>query len=71
MDIARCAIRHRGSAFSEKISDKPAALLAAIRQGREVEKEQVAQEAERLHDKELEQEREAEVRREREPGHEL
>ena len=48
-----------------------AARLAAIRHGREVEKEHVAQEAERLHDKELEQEREAKVRREREPGHEL
>jgi len=31
----------------------------------------VAQDVERLHDKELEQEREAEVRRERDPGHEL
>jgi hypothetical protein len=51
--------------------DEIAARLAAIRQGREVEKEQVAQEAERLHDKSLEQEREAKVRREREPGHEL
>ena len=48
-----------------------AARLAAIRQGREVEKEQVTQKAERLHDKELEQEREAEVKRERGPGHEL
>jgi hypothetical protein len=48
-----------------------AARLAAIRQGREVGKDHVAQEAERLHDKELEQEREAKVRREREPGHEL
>lgn len=51
--------------------DEIAARLAAIRQGREVEKEQVAQEVERQHDKELEQEREAEVRRERGPGHEL
>ena len=51
--------------------DEIAARLAAIRQGREVEKEQVTQKAERLHDKELEQEREAEVRRERGPGHEL
>lgn len=48
-----------------------AARLAAIRQGRDVEKEQVAQDVERLHDKELEQEREAKVRRERMPGHEL
>ena len=51
--------------------DEIAARLAAIRQGREVEKEQVTQKAERLHDKELEQEREAEVKRERGPGHEL
>ena len=51
--------------------DEIAARLAAIRQGREVEKEHVAEEAERLHDNELEQEREAEVRRERGPGHEL
>jgi hypothetical protein len=51
--------------------DEIAARLAAIRQGREVEQGHVAQEAERLHDKELEQEREAKVRREREPGHEL
>jgi hypothetical protein len=48
-----------------------AARLAVIRQGREVEKESVAEEGERLHAKELEQEREAKVRREREPGHEL
>ena len=51
--------------------DEIAARLAAIRQGREVGKEHVAEEAERLHDNELEQEREAEVRRERGPGHEL
>ena len=51
--------------------DEIAARLAAIRQSREVEKEQVAQKLELLHDKELEQEREAEVRRERGPGHEL
>jgi hypothetical protein len=51
--------------------DEIAARLAAIRQGREVEKEQVDQKAEQLHDKELEQEREAEVRRDRGPGHEL
>ena len=51
--------------------DEIAARLAAIRQGREVEKGHVEQEAERLHDKELEQEREAEVRRDRGPGHEL
>jgi hypothetical protein len=51
--------------------DEIATRLAAIRQGREVEKEQVAQEAERLHDKELEQEHEAEVRHQRAPGHEL
>jgi hypothetical protein len=69
MDIARCAIRHRGSAFSEKISDKPAALLAAIRQGREVGTEHVAQETERLYDKK--QEHEAEVQRDWGPGHEL
>jgi hypothetical protein len=48
--------------------DEIAARLVAIRQGREVHKEHVA---ERLHDKELEQEHEAKVRREREPGHEL
>jgi len=47
------------------------ARLAAIRQGREVAREHVDQEAERLRAKELEQEREAEVRRERWPGHEL
>lgn len=51
--------------------DEIAARLAAIRQGREVGREQVAEEAERLHDNELEQEREAEVRRDRGPGHEL
>jgi hypothetical protein len=51
--------------------DEIAARLAAIRQSREVEKEQVAQKLELLHDKELEQEREAEVKRERGPGHEL
>ena len=51
--------------------DEIAARLAAIRQGREVGKEQVAQEAERLQDKELEREREAEVRRDRGLGHEL
>ena len=51
--------------------DEIAARLAAIRQGREVEKGHVVQEAERLHDKELEQEREAKVQRERTPGHEL
>ena len=51
--------------------DEIAARLAAIRQGREVEKEQVDQKAERLHDKELEQEREAEVQRDRGAGHEL
>lgn len=50
-------IRYRGSAISEKTSAKPAACLAAIRQGGEVEKEQVVQKAERLHDKELERER--------------
>lgn len=51
--------------------DEIAARLAALRQGREVEKEQVAQEVERLRAKELKQEHEAEVRRERGPGHEL
>ena len=51
--------------------DEIAARLAAIRQGREVEKGHVEQETERLHDKELDREREAEVRRERGPGHEL
>ena len=45
--------------------------LAVIRQGRELDKEHAAQEAERLHDKELEREHEAEVQRERGPGHEL
>jgi hypothetical protein len=51
--------------------DEIAARLAAIRQGREVGKEHVTQEAERLQDKELDRERESEVRRERGPGHEL
>jgi hypothetical protein len=51
--------------------DEIAARLAAIRQGREVEEQDIAQRLERLHDKELEQEHEAKVRREREPGHEL
>ena len=51
--------------------DEIAARLAAIRQGREVEKQDMARELERLRAKELEKEREAEVRREREPGHEL
>ena len=51
--------------------DEIAARLTAIRQGREVEKEHVDQEAERLRAKDLEQEREAEVRRDRGPGHEL
>ncbi len=51
--------------------DEIAARLAAIRQGREVGKEHVDQEAERLQDKEVEQEHEAEVRRERGLGHEL
>jgi hypothetical protein len=48
-----------------------AARRAAIRQAREVDKEHVAQEAERLHAKEVEQEHEAKVRRERWPGREL
>ena len=51
--------------------DEIAARLAVIRQGRELDKEHAAQEAERLHDKELEREHEAEVQRERGPGHEL
>ncbi len=51
--------------------DEIAARLAAIRQGREVEERDIAQGLERLHAKELEQEHEAEVRRERGPGHEL
>ena len=51
--------------------DEIAARLAAIRQGREVGREHVDQEAERLRAKELDQEREVEVRRERGPGHEL
>jgi hypothetical protein len=51
--------------------DEIAARLAAIRQGREVEERNMARELERLYDKELEQEREAKVRHEREPGHEL
>ena len=51
--------------------DEIAARLAAIRQGREVDKENVAEEAERLHAKELEQEHEAEVQRDRGIGHEL
>ena len=51
--------------------DEIAARLAAIRQGREVEKEHVDREAKRLRAKELEQEREAEVWRDRGPGHEL
>ncbi|OZB16737.1 MAG: hypothetical protein B7X55_07500 [Rhodobacterales bacterium 34-62-10] len=48
-----------------------AVRLAAIRQGREVDKEHVAQEAERLHDKELEQEFEADIQKQRGLGHEL
>ena len=51
--------------------DEIAARLAAIRQGREVEKEHGVQKAERLRDNELEREREAGVRRDRGPGHEL
>jgi hypothetical protein len=51
--------------------DEIAARLAAIRQAREVDQEHMAEEAERLHAKELEQEQEAAVRRERWPGHEL
>jgi len=51
--------------------DEIAARLAAIRQGREMEDQDIAQRLERLHAKELEQEHEAEVRRERGPGHEL
>ena len=51
--------------------DEIAARLVAIRQAQEVEKEHVAQEAERLRDKELEQERKSEVKRDRGPGHEL
>ncbi len=51
--------------------DEIAARLVAIRQGREVEKEHGVQKAERLRDNELEQEREAEVSRDRGPGHEL
>ena len=51
--------------------DEIAARLAAIRQGREVGREHVAQEAERLHDKELEQEFEAEIQKQRGLGHEL
>jgi hypothetical protein len=43
--------------------DEIAARRAAIRQGREVEERDMARELERLHDKELEQERES--------GHEL
>jgi hypothetical protein len=62
-------MRDQTSGISEKISDKSAARLAAIWQGREVEKDHVAQEAERLRAKELEQEHEAEVQREW--GHEL
>jgi hypothetical protein len=49
--------------------DEIAARLAAIRQGREVEKQDIARELERLRTKELE--REAEVRHEQGPGHEL
>ena len=51
--------------------DEIAARLAVIRQGREVEERDIAHRLGRLHAKELEQEREAEVRRERGPGHEL
>ena len=51
--------------------DEIAARLAAIRQGREVEEQDMAQRLERLHATELEEEHEAEVRRERGPGHEL
>lgn len=49
--------------------DEIAARLAAIWQGREVEERDMARELERLRAKELE--REAEVRREQGPGHEL
>lgn len=51
--------------------DEIAARLAAIRQGREVEEQDIAQRLERLHAKELEREHEVEVQRERGPGHEL
>ena len=51
--------------------DEIAARLAAIRQGREAEKDHLAQEAERLRTKKLDQEHEAKVQRERGPGHEL
>ena len=48
-----------------------ATRLAVIRQGREVQERDMARELERLRAVELEQEHEAKVRREREPGHEL
>jgi hypothetical protein len=48
-----------------------AARLAVIRQDRKAEQEHEAQEAERLHAEELEQEHEAAVQRDRRPGHEL
>ena len=51
--------------------DEIAARLAAIRQDREVDREHVVQEDERLRAKELEQKHEAEVQRERGSGHEL
>jgi len=51
--------------------DEIAARLAAIRQDWEAGRKHGDQEVERLHGKELEQEREAEVRRERGPGREL
>ncbi len=52
-------------------AERACRTLTAIRQGREVEKEHMAEEAERLRAKELGQEREVEVRRDRGPGHEL
>jgi hypothetical protein len=51
--------------------DEIAARLAVTRQGRVVEQERVAREAEPLQAKELEQQRKAEVRRELGMGHEL
>ena len=48
-----------------------AARLAAIRQGREVEGQDKAREAERVKAEELEQEREARAIRDRDHGHEL
>ena len=69
LSVLFCTLRHQTPKALDH--DEIAARLAAIRQGREVEEQDIAQRLERLHAKELEQEHEAEVQRERGPGHEL